>query len=291
MYYVSGYNPYDNVVSVVDTGDASTEYYKREGIRAFLDRGIEIRGAIVDSCGRLRLRVVTEEVKLELLNTAHNVLGVAKYIKTQSGVYPIFTNVGRLLRISDCVTYIDDKAFQACDTSLLEEVVLPKNCLRIGKYTFSRCRNLSKLALNEGLEAIESNALRATKVSKIYIPESVKTIQYHGINTQSSNAVKLVLPRRLVILGPRFSSAMAIKMPDSVEFPETRYPMFETSTRVLAINSLYGGICFENIAKYTADIMLCTDDKYIAYRASSLPNSKVVPYNMFDAVCERSGIS
>lgn len=78
------------------------------------------------------------------------------------------------VEIPNSVTEIGEKAFVGVES--LEKVYLPKNLLTIGDNAFNGCTNLKSIDLPDGLETIGAKAFYNTGLTKVTIPESVKTI-------------------------------------------------------------------------------------------------------------------
>ena len=80
----------------------------------------------------------------------------------------------KTVKLPSTVTKIDMNSFKSCTE--LVSVILPNTLKTIDNYVFQNCTNLSYIELPEGLERINSDAFKNTKIEKIVIPSTVKTI-------------------------------------------------------------------------------------------------------------------
>jgi len=73
--------------------------------------------------------------------------------------------------IPDCITTIEDYAFQGCD---LTTVIIPDSVTSIGEYAFKYCSQLTKVKIPESVTTIESHAFYScNNLTTITIPYSV----------------------------------------------------------------------------------------------------------------------
>lgn len=75
-------------------------------------------------------------------------------------------------------------AFANC--TKLTKVVIPGNVKEIGNGTFSGCRSLEEVVMEEGIETIGMAAFRETDIKNIVIPGNVKTISAYTFNKCSN---------------------------------------------------------------------------------------------------------
>lgn len=296
MYYVCGYDPYSNLVEVIDTVDNKKECYSRESIRVFLDNNIRITGVHLDSLGRMRVTVSNEKIKLDTLNSMHGVLGVGSYVRRGQDVIPIYTGVPQRLKIDDVVTRVTSDSFNNADRSKVERVELSKNCKSIGARAFYGMRNLKEVILNEGLLSIDGDAFGCTSIKSFKLPSTLLHVASNGLAVrgfmnQDYPTSKLVFPKYMEFLGTNASNFIAVKMPEVVRSVGERYKMFLHCTKIVALKGLVGGMQFAQLMSWEDNIIVCTDDPELVQRVPRQKNAKVLPYDMFDAVCEHNGIT
>ncbi len=82
----------------------------------------------------------------------------------------------KTVKLPSTVTKIYNNSFKSCTE--LVSVILPNTLKIIDNYAFQNCTNLSYIELPEGLERINTDAFKNTKIEKIVIPSTVKTIYY-----------------------------------------------------------------------------------------------------------------
>lgn len=80
--------------------------------------------------------------------------------------------------IEEGIAYMPLGAFRVC--KYMETISLPSTLKQIAYAAFGECYNLKELIIPEGVEYIESMAFAYTKMSKVVIPSSVKTIDAHA---------------------------------------------------------------------------------------------------------------
>ena len=80
----------------------------------------------------------------------------------------------KTVKLPSTVTEIDMDSFKSCTE--LVSIELPNTLKIIDDYAFQNCTNLSYIELPEGLERINSDAFKNTKIEKIVIPSTIKTI-------------------------------------------------------------------------------------------------------------------
>lgn len=87
-----------------------------------------------------------------------------------------FYNCGQLTAVSipDGVTFIGISAFQGCRS--LTTVNIPKGITTVPEYCFAYCRALSAIEIGDQITEIAPSAFKATALSEVVIPNSVKTI-------------------------------------------------------------------------------------------------------------------
>ena len=82
----------------------------------------------------------------------------------------------KTVKLTSNITKIDMNSFKFCTE--LVSIDLPNTLKIIDNYAFQNCTNLSYIELPEGLERINTDAFKNTKIEKIVIPSTVKTIYY-----------------------------------------------------------------------------------------------------------------
>ena len=70
------------------------------------------------------------------------------------------------------VTYIEGFA----DNHTIEEVVLPDTMMVVGKYAFTRCKNLSEIHIPQSLKKINQFAFHFTGIKELNLPASLEFI-------------------------------------------------------------------------------------------------------------------
>ncbi|MDE6566914.1 MAG: leucine-rich repeat domain-containing protein, partial [Lachnospiraceae bacterium] len=104
-----------------------------------------------------------------------------------------FHNCSKLTGVQwhDGVTELANGAFQGC--TALRNIRLPKSLQTIAGGAFTKCVNLNfgKLVLPNKLQWIGDGAFRATKCSKVMIPDSLESYGEHSFNSNT----KIVKPK------------------------------------------------------------------------------------------------
>lgn len=85
----------------------------------------------------------------------------------------IFLSIKIKSRILKNFTTIEENMFQGTN---IKSIVIPRNVEEIKSEAFYECSKLEKVALNEGLKKIGSEAFVGTKIKSITIPSTVEEI-------------------------------------------------------------------------------------------------------------------
>ncbi len=141
--------------------------------------------------------------------------------------------------MSDELTELADNCAQ--NHPGLTELIVPDSVVKIGREAFRDCPNLANLKLNPGLEVIGAGAFRGIPIVSLYIPNSVKTIEYEVFDGCTSLASiefakygveplvvqsrvfamtavsKVVLPERLI--GIDFAAFRSCNNLEAIELP------------------------------------------------------------------------
>ena len=150
----------DGVVAIKER--AFSEYYGLMSVK-FPNTLKTIGGAAFNRCSSLR-RVCLPE----------SVISLDKYFP----FIGTFSECKQLIEADLSQTKIkslDDGTFLGCKK--LQKVKLPASLVKIGRYTFQNCTNLTALELNEGLKIIECDFMDNKHISILNIPNSVIHIE------------------------------------------------------------------------------------------------------------------
>ena len=104
--------------------------------------------------------------------------------------------------IFNCVKKIGVNAFVNCST--LSTIELPAELEQLSAGAFNNCSSLNKITINSKLKNIGDYAFAGTKITELYIPETVERIGY-GILQASFNLKKITVP---YVGGERGSNAV-----------------------------------------------------------------------------------
>jgi len=101
------------------------------------------------------------------------------YIREEYDTYKMGWNYRAVA--SDRKMKINAKMFQD-DAENIIEVKIPSGVQVIEHETFSKCKNLSVVKFNEGLEEIRASAFENTQLEELYLPHTLKSIDDDAFN-------------------------------------------------------------------------------------------------------------
>lgn len=87
------------------------------------------------------------------------------------------------LTIPEGVDYLPDYILK--ENIMVKKVIMPSTMQNIGAWAFSRCKNLEKVILNEGLQGIGERAFWDAQIKEVVIPSTVKEIGDLAFNMKS----------------------------------------------------------------------------------------------------------
>ena len=64
----------------------------------------------------------------------------------------------------------------------IKGIIIPKSVKIIGDDAFNKCKNLTSVILQEGLESIGNNCFEQTAIKEIVLPKSVKILRDRVFN-------------------------------------------------------------------------------------------------------------
>lgn len=125
----------------------------------------------------------------------------------------------RKVVIKEGITEIGNYSFMKCKN--LESVQFPNSLKKIGGDAFSGCKKLKSVQLSKNLTELDDGAFEFTGLTKIVIPDGVKSIGYSTFGF-CEDLKEVTLPNSLQsIFGSAFlycTSLTAVTFPDSLEY-------------------------------------------------------------------------
>ena len=126
--------------------------------------------------------------------------------------------------IPESVSYIGGYAFNFCHN--LTSVTIPSNVTEINDSTFARCYNLSSVTLGNRVEYIGAYAFDSAAISELFLPASVKSIEYGAfVQCATLSTIKVAEGNTsfTVVDGVLFSKDMKELVLYPINTPRTEY--------------------------------------------------------------------
>ncbi len=120
----------------------------------------------------------------------------------------IFDNCRQLkhVKLPKGITEIPENCFHCCYA--LESIAIPEGVTRIGEYAFGACETLAEISFPSTLEEIGKKTFSGCPLTKIYLPDSLKTI---GDYAFEGKFAEVILPVTITMISPyRFNEETVI---------------------------------------------------------------------------------
>ena len=128
---------------------------------------------------------------IERVNISNSVLSVGKFAFAQCRKL-------KKVKLSESLTELPDRLFNMC--SVLDSVVIPESVTRIGNYTFGNCMRLATVNIPHSTVFIGREAFANCAMTKIDIPESVKTMG-DGVFATCRQLESVTIPEQVTSMG------------------------------------------------------------------------------------------
>ena len=189
---------------------------------SFPERELKMGADVFRGCISVMEVRLPADASLELAKQFHGCKVTQVYVPKgakdpQNGVFKQFISVTRVVLLGSSWRSIGEGMFEGTS---LKEFVAPEGLREIMSSAFSRCRDLKRVVLNEGIVSLGSRCFQESGLLEIEIPASVRTISSEAFRGCSGlRSLTFASGSRLEAIGTRTFCGTALRSfaaPDSL---------------------------------------------------------------------------